>query len=371
MRMESIFEQSTQSRYWLFGPEELKDLRVRALSGAMGTSGGGKDDVLTNPVLDEALQSQSSGKGGAKKKSKSSKLKGGEEAEWEMQEKVLRHFCRQIEFAMDAYKIKGSNQHAIGRRWWRVAPTAIVYFRRFYIFNSLRVHDPRVILLACLLVAGKSEESALSMRDLRKIHPKLVDSQVLEAELNLLKALGAQLHVFHPRNILQTMLGIIKSKHTPAGGKGVSIDIDFLELDSATIEAWTSRAQALLDLLYVTQAPLLHKPAALAYAALVLTETDAHKQDSVVAPALTSCFPAEKRQEAEGQVQGFAAAVPSLEALLPAARACVAGEEAAGVGAWVKMSKGSWSKQGGSVAATTATSTDRDEPPRKRVKEDP
>lgn len=361
--MESIFEQSTQCKYWLFGPEDLRHHRGNALSGAVVTSGEGKD-VITNPALDQALQGQISSKV-EKKKVKSSKVKGGEETEWEMQEKVLRHFCRQIQVAMDAHKIKGNDSNTIGRRWWRVAPTAIVYFRRFYVFNSLRVHDPRVMLLACLLVAGKSEESALSMKDLRKIHSKLVDSQVLEAELKLLKALGAQLHVYHPRNILETMLGVIKSKHTPTGGKGVSVDIDFLELDTKIVSAWTSRAQALLDLLYVTQAPLLYKPAALAYGALLLTESEVHQQDSVVSIALTGCFSSDTRQRAQELLTGFAEQVPALESLLADARACVAGQEASDVGAWVKASKRAWPRQGGSGSGAAT-----EEPPRKRVKEE-
>ena len=170
--MSSIFEESTHRRFWLYGTDELKDLRAQALSGSSTEVDEGREGVRINPSIDQSLQDQSNGHESkeveekVKKKRKASKLKGGDDAEYAMQEKVLRHFCRQIEVAMEAYKMKGSFD-AIGRRWWRVAPTAIVYFRRFYIYNSLRVHDPRIMLLACLLVAGKTEESIVSMRDLK------------------------------------------------------------------------------------------------------------------------------------------------------------------------------------------------------------
>ncbi len=381
--MTSVFEDSTHRRFWFYGSDVLRELRVQALSGTSGEVDDGRGGVKTNPSVDQLQSKAVAEKKKKKKKGKAGKLSGDEEAEYVMQEKVIRHFCRQIEVAMEGYKIKG-NPNAISRRWWRVAPTAIIYFRRFYIYNSLRVHDPRIMLLACLLVAGKTEESSLRMKDLKKILPKLVESQVLEAEFKLLKALGAQLHVYHPRNILQIFMGIIKSKHTVAGGKGATVDIDFLELDSPTIEAWTDRAQALLDLLYITEAPLVCKPASLAFAALILSESEAHQQESVVAAAMTGCLPSDKASDAQGEVQALAAAVPSVEAYLLGARACVSGEEAASVGAWIKLSKGAWSKSSSASAdasssadadapADTVTATlteEEEEPPRKRVKEE-
>ena len=121
------------------------------------------------------------------------------------------------------------------------------------------------------------------------------------------------------------MLGIVKSKHTVPDGKGVSVDIDFLELDATTTAAWASRAQALLDLLYITPAPLVFTPAALAYAVLILSESGAHERESIVAPAIMNSFPrdVDKALVAKAEVSTLTEAVPAIESFLSEARACV------------------------------------------------
>jgi hypothetical protein len=376
--MSSVFEESTQCKYWLFSPDELKNHRMAALMAPAGAStGSSREIVVENPKM--ASSQHSSGQ--SKKKGKK-QLLGANDTEYEMQEKAIRHFCRQIQLAMAAHKTDASGG-AISRKWWRVGPTAIVFFRRFYLFNSVRVHDPRVMLLACLLVAGKAEESVLSLRDLRKIHPKLVEEQVQQAEFTLLKALGAHLHVYHPHNLVQTMTALVKHKHTPVGGKGASMDIDFVAIDSAMVATWLRGAELILDQLYVTPSPLLFKPVEMAYAAMVLTESEIHSSGSVVQAVLSSCYPAASKADAEASAVSLAACVDRVKAIAAEAAVCISGEEAASVGAWVKLSKSGWPKPVSAVksemmADDHAADHDGDEeedeeeqqPKRKRVKQE-
>jgi hypothetical protein len=331
--MSAIFEESTQCRFWTYTPESLRLARMTAIASPRTTIVSERE-VIMNPKLGQA---DSLGKN---KKPKKLKLKGGEEADYEQEEKVLRHFCRQIQLSLQSYKNNMSGA-PIAKKWWRVGPTAIVYFRRFYAHNSLRTHDPRIMVLACILVASKVEESIIDMRELRKIHPKMIDQDVLEAEYRLLKALGAQLHIHHPHNLLQTYVAVVKRAYAPAK-KGKTIDIDTIELDSVTISHWLKLSTEYLDLLYVTAAPMLHAPRDLAMAALSDVEKQVHKYEaSLVDKSILATAN-------ETQKSVVIAAVQTLRTLsstyLSVGRACVAGEEVASVGAWVKLSKSGWPK---------------------------
>lgn len=66
--------------------------------------------------------------------------------------------------------------------------TAVVYFRRFYLHNSLFAHDPRVLMVASLLLAGKAEEEFVAPALLTThVHPSLGDAQLQAAEESLLQ----------------------------------------------------------------------------------------------------------------------------------------------------------------------------------------
>lgn len=351
--------------------EELRLGRMTAIVSCRGSLGSSSaPDAILNPKLDTGAN-----KG---KKPKKLKLKGGEEAEYEQEEKVLRHFCRQIHLAMTAYK-SGETSGVIARKWWRVGPTAIVYFRRFYAHNSLRIHDPRVMVVACLLVASKVEESIVDIRELHKIHPKLVEQDLLEAEYVLLKALGAQLNIHHPHNLVQTYVAALKRKFSVERGK--TIDIDTIDLDSVVVGTWMKLAEEHLELLYLTAAPLLYSPRDLAIVAMEHVESSVLKsaKESIVQSGLLSEL---GQEDKESLVASVKAAKDGCASLFREAQACANKEELASVGAWVKLSKGGWPKPKKSDAddATSmkmepnaSRGEDGDEaggPPRKRIKEE-
>jgi hypothetical protein len=58
---------------------------------------------------------------------------------------ILRYFC---EWMMDtvgpANPVKGTTP--LFQKSWRLQATAMVYFQRFYLFNSLSVFDPRHVM---------------------------------------------------------------------------------------------------------------------------------------------------------------------------------------------------------------------------------
>ena len=48
----------------------------------------------------------------------------------------------------------------------RVAATASIYFRRFYLKNCFCLTDPRLVFVGCVYLAGKAEESVLPAKHL-------------------------------------------------------------------------------------------------------------------------------------------------------------------------------------------------------------
>lgn len=91
----------------------------------------------------------------------------------------------------------------------RVAATATVYFKRFYVRNCVKDHDPRLIAPVALYLAAKVEEHTLPAKVLiahmKSLYPPAVDhdfpynvSHVYDYEFKLIAALDFDLIIFHP-----------------------------------------------------------------------------------------------------------------------------------------------------------------------------
>jgi cyclin-C len=97
----------------------------------------------------------------------------------------------------------------------RVAATATVYFKRFYVRHGLKDHDPRLIAPVALYLAAKVEEHTLPAKviiaNMTSLYPSQADhafpyavSHVYDYEFKLIAALDFDLIIFHPyRPIVQ------------------------------------------------------------------------------------------------------------------------------------------------------------------------
>jgi len=167
-------------------------------------------------------------------------------------EVVLQYFCEVIRHDC------GPGEDCAVKTSWRLPNTAVVFFRRFYLHNSLFAHDPRVILVACLLLAGKIEEEFVAPAQLVKhIHQALTDVQLQAAEEVVLQGLGYELQVYHPHTCMHALLADIKAR------QGVS---------SASTRQWIDLAEPLLTKLQNTEVCLSGLPMSTAVAALLATE---------------------------------------------------------------------------------------------------
>ncbi len=89
----------------------------------------------------------------------------------------------------------------------RVAATAIVYFKRFYVRHSLKDHDPRLIAPVSLYLAAKTEEHTLQAKIVVAQMAALyaADHQypysvnhIYDYEFKIIAALDFDLIIFHP-----------------------------------------------------------------------------------------------------------------------------------------------------------------------------
>ncbi|NXY91413.1 CCNH protein, partial [Alcedo cyanopectus] len=163
-----MYHSSTQKRYWTFGgEEELEQRRAEAnrkfRSKAMGS---GKvhptDSVLMEPHEELAL--------------------------CKYYEKRLLEFCAIFKPVMPR----------------SVVGTACMYFKRFYLNNSVMEYHPRIIMLTCAFLACKVDEfnvsSAQFVGNLREspVGQAKALEQILEYELLLIQQLNFHLTVHNP-----------------------------------------------------------------------------------------------------------------------------------------------------------------------------
>ncbi|KAM4616911.1 cyclin-H [Polymixia lowei] len=103
-----------------------------------------------------------------------------------------------------------------------VVGTAIMYFRRFYLNNSLMEYHPRIIMLTCAYLSCKVDEFNVSssqfVGNLLQETPagqERVLEQILEYELLLIQQLNFHLVVHNPYRPMEGLLIDIKTRYPP------------------------------------------------------------------------------------------------------------------------------------------------------------
>jgi hypothetical protein len=101
-------------------------------------------------------------------------------------------------------------------RYWRVAATAITFFHKFYICNNILLYDPRIVMLASVLLAGKVEHHYIGIEELLTLNPSTTNDIICKYETFILQSLDFKLFVYHPNNIMNTILSDMRHIYTNA-----------------------------------------------------------------------------------------------------------------------------------------------------------
>ena len=283
----SDFQLSAHHRLWLFTPAEVELFRILANSrlAESGFIAGSPSQEPKDDAVEEIPQmyttSKATQEAGAVK-IEDMKVEKTDEALQiiEDEEYLLRHFTRQMDMCMSKQETRTLGFVSCESKHWRVSATAIVYFRRFYLNNSMSTHDPRIIMLGCLILAGKSEESRVErMSELSALNPDCTPQRMLTAELLVIQGLNFNTKIFHPINFCQTLMSDIKRKYST---KSQIRAKDVPTVEPHVFEKWLPSAENVLAALQYTNACLLYTPLDIAFSALYLTEFNSFKASLVV-----------------------------------------------------------------------------------------
>ncbi|NXG17144.1 CCNH protein, partial [Grallaria varia] len=178
-----MFHSSTQRRHWTFrGEEELLRRRAEANRRARGRAAAGGKVPQGEAVLLEPQE---------------------ELAICKYYEKRLLDFCAVFKPAMPR----------------SVVGTACMYFKRFYLNNSVMEYHPRIIMLTCAFLACKVDEfnvsSAQFVGNLREspLGQEKALEQILEYELLLIQQLNFHLIVHNPYRPFEGFLIDLKTRY--------------------------------------------------------------------------------------------------------------------------------------------------------------
>uniref|UniRef100_A0A3Q0SLX1 Cyclin-H n=1 Tax=Amphilophus citrinellus TaxID=61819 RepID=A0A3Q0SLX1_AMPCI len=177
-----MFHNSSQKKYWIFKSEdEIEQMRFKA------------NQKFRNKALESG------------KVSSSMFLERHEE------DVLFRHYERRLLDFCNAFK-PAMPKSVVG--------TALMYFRRFYLSNSIMEYHPRIIMLTCTYLACKVDEFNVSstqfVGNLVQESPagqERVLEQILEYELLLIQQLNFHLVVHNPYRPMEGLLIDLKTRY--------------------------------------------------------------------------------------------------------------------------------------------------------------
>ncbi|KAL7473388.1 hypothetical protein ACHAXS_013840 [Conticribra weissflogii] len=179
------------------------------------------------------------------------------------------------------------------RRDAKVAASASLLFRRFYLSNSVMMHDPKTMLVAAAFLASKVEDAMLDVRYLemgtKEMNAHVPVNEILEAEVKLLKGVDFDLLMFHPYKMvlsytedLRTYLksergrGLVKYAGNAGGsnGGGGEEDGGVAVVAGEDLRPMHDGARRIVDDVIVSDIPLMYGPGEVGLAALMVANEE-------------------------------------------------------------------------------------------------
>eukprot|EP00984_Skeletonema_dohrnii_P005282 scaffold1845_cov127-Skeletonema_dohrnii-CCMP3373.AAC.5 len=158
----------------------------------------------------------------------------------------------------------------------KVAATASLLFRRFYLSNSVMIHDPKTMLAAAAFLAAKVEDCMLDVRYLemgtKEMNAPVPLTDILDAEIRLMKGIDFDLLVFSPYKTIVPIVEDLRTFLKSERGKGL---VKWKEGEERQLEREDLRpvhdmAMKIVDDVIVSDIPLMYAPGEVGTAALVV-----------------------------------------------------------------------------------------------------
>jgi cyclin H len=178
------------------------------------------------------------------------------------------------------------------RRESKVVATAAMIYRRFYLSNSVLLYDPKIIMVAATFLACKIEDVTCDIRYIEQgtqlLNAPVTIHEIVTGEIILLSGIHFHLLCYHSykstlaltedlRTFLKTSVGqqafTINSNssnsNSSSDGSATSTSTTTI-LSGQDLKPMYDHARTLLDLIIVSDIPLLYSPGQIGMAALTV-----------------------------------------------------------------------------------------------------
>lgn len=165
------------------------------------------------------------------------------------------------------------------RRESKVTATAAMLLRRFYMSNSVMIHDPKAIMVAAAFLATKVEDATADIRYLEDgtnlMNAPVSQADIIPAELALLEGINFNLLCFHPYKAVVALTEDLRT--FLKSDKGIAL-VANRRIAGEDLKPMYDAARAVLDDVIVSDIPLLYTPGQIGLAALMVANEDVQKE---------------------------------------------------------------------------------------------
>ncbi|KAG0151237.1 hypothetical protein CROQUDRAFT_57206 [Cronartium quercuum f. sp. fusiforme G11] len=235
-----LFELSTQFRHWRFSESGLEKARKDLNEGAVGR---------VRAKLEEEKRAESN----------DTNKTGGEV---QMSTSAIEYLTVSDELSLVTFyltKISQLCRASFFRLPETVEATAMSYLKRFYLRNTCMDYHPKNIMLTCLFLATKTENTSISIDSFASRIPKTSNDDVLSLEFLVAQSLRFEFKVHHA-HLAARGIYLDRQQTSLNTGTGQQCDIELLN------EHWEG-VRELLKASRLTDAEFLWTPSQIATAA--------------------------------------------------------------------------------------------------------
>jgi cyclin H len=162
------------------------------------------------------------------------------------------------------------------RRESKVPATAGMLLRRFYLSNSVMVHDPKTIMVAAAFLASKVEDAMTSVKYLEEgtnsMNAPVSQADILPAEINVLSGIHFDLLCFHPYKAVLAMTEDLRTYLKSEKGRSLVRfqNGNHRPIVGQDLKPMHDAAQLIVNDVVVSDIPLLYTPGQVGLAALMV-----------------------------------------------------------------------------------------------------
>lgn len=205
------------------------------------------------------------------------------------------------------------------RRESKVPATAAMLLRRFFMSNSVMIHDPKVLMVAAAFLAAKVEDAMTDIRYLEEgtnlMNAPVASSKIISAEINLLSGLNFEVFCFHPYKAVLSITEDMRTYLKSEKGKAL---VSFTNEKDRTIvgqdlKPMHDAAQAIVNDVIVSDIPLLYPPGQVGLAALMVANEQQEGNDDL--PSIDMVGYLSQRFE-EADIEGVSAVLEEICTML-------------------------------------------------------